>query len=208
MATDVGPVRARAKARARELRDASPREVLAEALAIHGAGDQFLAYEILRAAPRALEAATKTTIERLGAGMDGWAHVDCFASFASGVAWRIGRIDDAVVTRWTKSKDRWWRRAAVVSTVPLNNRARGATAPAGEAARTLAVCRALANDRDDMVVKAISWALRELGKRDAKAVRAFLREQGDVLAPRVRREVATKLETGLKARVVAKRSRR
>jgi 3-methyladenine DNA glycosylase AlkD len=191
-------VRARAKARARELRDASPREVLGEALAIHGAGDPFLAYELLRAAPRALEAAKRTTIERLGGGMDSWAHVDCFACFASGVAWRLGRIDDGVVLRWTKSKDRWWRRAAVVSTVPLNNRARGATAAAGEAARTLAVCRALVNDRDDMVVKAISWALRELGKRDAGAVRGFLREQGEALAARVRREVVAKLETGRK----------
>lgn len=122
--------------------------------------------------------------------------------------------------RWTESKDRWWRRAAVVSTVPLDNRARGATDPAGEAARTLAVCRALANDRDDMVVKAISWALRELGnsgpegredQRAAKPVQAFLAEQGGALAPRVRREVVAKLETGLehpKAHVVAKRPRR
>jgi 3-methyladenine DNA glycosylase AlkD len=31
---------------------------------------------------------------------------------------------------------------------------------------TLEVCRALIDDRDDMVVKALSWALRELANRN------------------------------------------
>ena len=58
--------------------------------------------------------------------------------------------------------DRWWRRAALVSTVPLNNKTRGGN---GDPARTLAICRMLVADRDDLVVKAMSWALRELAKR-------------------------------------------
>ena len=45
------------------------------------------------------------------------------------------------------------------------------------AARTLAVCRTLAADRDDMVVKAMSWALRVLSDRDRPAVEAFMAEQ-------------------------------
>jgi len=56
----------------------------------------------------------------------------------------------------------------------------------------------VAKDRDDMVVKAVSWALRELAKRDSASVRAFLRREGDRLAPRVLREVRNKLATGLK----------
>ncbi len=56
----------------------------------------------------------------------------------------------------------------------------------------------LVDDRDDMVVKALSWALRELSKRDAKSVRSFLRKYRDQLAPRVLREVNNKLKTGLK----------
>jgi 3-methyladenine DNA glycosylase AlkD len=107
-------------------------------------------------------------------------------------------VGDALITKWARSKDRWWRRAALVSTVPLNSRARGSGAAGGDAARTLAVCRLLAADRDEMVVKALSWALRELARRDPVAVRAFLAEQGDGLAPRVRREVGNNLRTGLK----------
>jgi 3-methyladenine DNA glycosylase AlkD len=49
-----------------------------------------------------------------------------------------------------------------------------------------------------MVVKACSWALRELAARDPDAVRAFLTEQEAVLAPRVLREVRNKLEKGRK----------
>jgi 3-methyladenine DNA glycosylase AlkD len=49
-----------------------------------------------------------------------------------------------------------------------------------------------------MVVKALSWALRELVVHDPDAVRAFLSEHEDVLAARVKREVRNKLTTGLK----------
>jgi len=47
-------------------------------------------------------------------------------------------------------------------------------------------------------VKAISWSLRELSRRDPDSVRAFLLEYKGMLAPRVVREVNTKLTTGLK----------
>jgi 3-methyladenine DNA glycosylase AlkD len=56
----------------------------------------------------------------------------------------------------------------------------------------------LVDDRDDMVVKALSWALRELTVWDPAAVQAFLDEHGDRVAARVRREVSNKLATGLK----------
>ena len=49
-----------------------------------------------------------------------------------------------------------------------------------------------------MVVKALSWALRELSKRDREAVRKFLRDHKESLAPRITREVNNKLHTGLK----------
>ena len=75
----------------------------------------------------------------------------------------------------------------------LNLRAAGGT---GDTPRTLAVCGLLAADRDDMVVKALSWALRELSVHDPAAVRAFLADHD--LAARVRREVTNKLQTGLK----------
>tara|TARA_B100000809_G_C14833909_1_gene422098 strand:- start:108 stop:287 length:180 start_codon:yes stop_codon:yes gene_type:complete len=41
--------------------------------------------------------------------------------------------------------------------VTLNNNARGGS---GDPIRTLAICKLLQNDRDGMVVKAMSWALQ------------------------------------------------
>ena len=49
-----------------------------------------------------------------------------------------------------------------------------------------------------MVTKALSWALRELSKRDPAAVRGFLAARSGALAALVLREVRNKLETGLK----------
>jgi 3-methyladenine DNA glycosylase AlkD len=83
----------------------------------------------------------------------------------------------------------------LVSTVALNVRSHGGQ---GDVPRTLAVCRLLVDARDDMVVKALSWALRELVVHDPEAVRGFLEEYGERLAARVKREVRNKLATGLK----------
>jgi 3-methyladenine DNA glycosylase AlkD len=188
--------RARARAIVRKLRGAPDAAVLGVALDTY-AHDPWLAYEILRAAPRAVAgAATRKSISRLAVGMASWGHVDCFACFVGGVAWREGRITDAEIARWARSRDRWRRRAALVSTVALNCRARGAGAP--QPTRTLAVCAILLDDRDDMVVKAMSWALRELAKRDPAPVRRFLARHDGRIAARIRREVGNKLRTGLK----------
>ena len=62
----------------------------------------------------------------------------------------------------------------------------------------LAVCEILADDRDDMVVKALSWALRVLTPHDPTAVQHFLTTNHHRLAARVKRETHNKLTTGLK----------
>ena len=134
-------------------------------------------------------------IEEFGQGINTWGKVDTFARWLSGPAWLGGQISDGLVHKWAHSEDRWWRRAALVSTVALNVRSHGGY---GDVDRTLEVCRRLVNDRDDMVVKAMSWALRELVVHDPEAVQAFLDEYEDELAARVKREVKNKLQTGLK----------
>ncbi|MCC6465171.1 MAG: DNA alkylation repair protein [Planctomycetes bacterium] len=151
-------------------------------------------YELLAWHKAARESLDCATLEELGRGMDNWASVDCFSCELSGPAWREGRIKDSDIARWTHSRDIWWRRAALVSTVPLNLAARGGQ---GDTPRTLAVCERLAADREPMVAKASSWALRALVTRDAAAVREFLASH-DNLPALVRREVTRKLTTGRK----------
>jgi 3-methyladenine DNA glycosylase AlkD len=180
------------------LAGAEPRDVLGVAYGLLEGGDlvpRFVAYELVCHHGPTLAGLGEKALLRLGRGIDSWGAVDCFACFLSGRAWRERQIPDAVIHQWARSSDRWWRRAALVSTVPLNNRSQGGR---GDPGRTLPVCALLLPDRDDMVVKAMSWALRELSKRDAATVRAFLVEHQTSLAPRVLREVGNKLTTGLK----------
>jgi 3-methyladenine DNA glycosylase AlkD len=68
----------------------------------------------------------------------------------------------------------------------------------GDTDRTLAICRILVDDHDDMIVKALSWALRALVSHDPAAVQEFLTVYEERLAARVKREVKSKLTTGLK----------
>jgi 3-methyladenine DNA glycosylase AlkD len=156
---------------------------------------RWFGYELLRAHPAAFKRLGAAELESQGQGMDSWWTADAFACTLSGPAWLAGPVSDELVFKWAQSPDRWWRRAALVSTVALNVRSQGGL---GDAPRTLEVCRALVNDPDDMVVKALSWALRELVVHDPQTVRVFLDEYDAVLAGRVKREVRNKLRTGLK----------
>ena len=168
---------------------------LAEALLHVNDVPRWFAYELVHHHPQARSMLNVSTLERLGDPMSSWGEVDPFAIYLSGVAWREGLITDEDVLLWADSSSRWWRRAALVSTVPLNTAARGGE---GDTARTLLICDALRTDRDDMVVKAMSWALRELAKRDPGGVTVYISENDTVLPKRVLREVRNKLETGLK----------
>lgn len=190
------PVRTVRRDWSARLRDADGATVLAVADALvadHG----WVAFELVHHHPGAASSLDRAWLERLGRHIDSWASVDAFARYISGPAWQRGLVPDAVIRDWAAAPDRWWRRAALVSTVPLNLSAAGGR---GDTARTLDICGRLVDDRDDMVVKALSWALRQLTTWDPAAVRAFLDDHGQALAARVRREVTTKLETGRKQR--------
>jgi 3-methyladenine DNA glycosylase AlkD len=158
-------------------------------------GHGGISHELIRHHRGAFESVGEAELEALGQGINSWWSVDSFARILAGPAWLKGQVTDALIHRWARSEDVWWRRAALVSTVALNVRSHGGH---GDVPRTLAVCRPLVADHEDMVVKALSWALRELVVHDPDAVRAFLRENEHVLAARVKREVRNKLETGLK----------
>jgi 3-methyladenine DNA glycosylase AlkD len=193
-------VRSVRKEFSKRLADTSPHIVIAISLRLlylnrPGFEYRFVAYELVCSHKAALRSLGEKDLELFGNGIDSWEDVDTFACYLAGPAWREHQVPDELIHRWARSEDRWWRRSALVCTVALNNKARGGR---GDTARTLGVCRILVKDRDDMVVKAMSWALRELSRRDPQAVQVFLVEHKGLLAPRVVREVNTKLTTGLK----------
>jgi 3-methyladenine DNA glycosylase AlkD len=191
------PVRRLRREYSKRLRTATAAEVhaVADELMREPVGHlrRFVAYELIATHRPARQSLSAERVEHLGRGMADWGAVDMFGALISGPAWREGQLADRVIERWSRSDDRWWRRAALVSTTGLN-----VHGTSGDATRTLHIVRLLVDDRDDTVLKATSWALRALAQRDRDSVRAFLEAERDRMAARVRREVTTKLDTGRK----------
>lgn len=168
-------------------------DALIESDELHDAA-RTVAFEIAYRHRGLRDALDVQKLERLGRTLDGWASVDHFARKLSGPAWQRNQISDEHVLKWATSKNFWWQRAGLVSTIALNERHLGK----GDATRTLAICELFIDDRRDLHVKALSWALRELGQRDPAPVQAFIEQHRDRLASKIIREVQNKLTTGHK----------
>jgi 3-methyladenine DNA glycosylase AlkD len=195
-AKDTPRVRDVRRAWSRDLCPAPGHLVLAVAMILRRRyGYRFVPYELIANHPGAYRLLTEARLEALGHGLDSWSAVDTFARTLAGPAWRDRLIADDVILKWARSPQRWWRRAALVSTVALNVRSKGGR---GDGRRTLRICRCLVDDHDDMVEKALSWALRELIVHDQQAVEAFLKTNEGRLGARITREVRNKPRTGLK----------
>jgi 3-methyladenine DNA glycosylase AlkD len=196
---DIASVRAVRKRWSATLRSAPAAEVLAIAAAVEAQAAQtgkWVAYELIRFHPAAFAAIPATQVADYAGRAQSWYAVDALGTILTGALWAKGRLPDRLIEDWSRSADRWLRRSALVATVGLNARTSGGR---GDAARTLSICRRLAADRDDMVEKGLSWALRFLSQRDRPAVERFMAEMGDRLPARARREVRNKLSTGLKS---------
>jgi 3-methyladenine DNA glycosylase AlkD len=180
----------------RQVKASSPALVMETALLLlkENSGTlRFFAYELVSNHKQTFESLTVTDLLKLGAGINSWSSVDCFGMILSGPSWREGRVPDKTIRSWAVSNDLWWRRAALVSTVALSRRGLHE-----DIRRVIKICTRLTTDREDMVVKALSWALRELSKKHPAQAREFIAQHRTLLAARVIREVENKLRTGLK----------
>ncbi len=194
--SSTAPIRKLRRSYSKRLSAESASFVLEVANLIPNSGKhRWVAYELIRNHPGAFKSLDRKSLEVLGRGMNNWSSVDCFSRTLSGPAWLEGMISESTIRDWARSDDRWWRRAALVSTVALNVRTHGGR---GDAANTLAICEMLINDHNDTIVKALSWALRELVVHNPGEVKEFLHAHEGVLAARIKREVRNKLRTGLK----------
>ena len=186
------PMRRVRRAASAELRAAPAAEVRATARAlIFDHRLRWIGYELIAAHRPAFATLTEADASEMAQGLASWDAVDAYGMILAGPAWQAGLIGDGLVEGWSRAPDRWLRRLSLVAAVPLARR--------GDAARVLAVCERLAADHDDMVEKALSWALRELTKADRAAVEGFLAAHEAALGARVKREVRHKLKTGLKS---------
>lgn len=156
---------------------------------------QQIAFEYLKTEKNLYKSLTENFIDSIEKNLDNWISVDYFGLFVVGTAWRENIISTKKVKSYLKADNYWTRRIAVVATVSLNQKARGGL---GDSRRTLEICTKVIDDHEEMIVKALSWALRELAKVDKEPVIDFINKYENRLHKKVLREVINKLETGLK----------
>jgi 3-methyladenine DNA glycosylase AlkD len=156
---------------------------------------QVIAYELINKDKKLLSSLSYDDLIALWRNLDNWASVDHFTVGIYGVLWGRGVVQDYHIENLLKSPNFWDRRVAVVSTVALNLKSRGGK---GDTPRTLAVCERVVGERQPMIWKALSWALRELSKRDKAAVWDFLEKHAQKMSKQAVREITHKLEFGTK----------
>ncbi len=124
---------------------------------------------------------------------DGWVnHLTNWANTDGLSAWLISetiRLDPTIVERllsWTVSENRWRRRAAAVSLVPIARK--------GEMLEeAFRVADRLMTDEDDMVQKGVSWLLKEASRRHPGDVREYLLQWRERTSALVLRYASEKL---------------
>jgi 3-methyladenine DNA glycosylase AlkD len=96
--------------------------------------------------------------------INNWDLVDLSAAQIVGSHLDAGDI--ALLERLVRSKNIWKRRIAIVSTFHFIRR--------NEFVPTLTIAAMLLGDSHDLIHKAVGWMLREVGKRDRRALDKFL----------------------------------
>ena len=97
-----------------------------------------------------------------------WAHCDGLASWLlAGAIRNRPRLIERLAP-WTRSRNRWKRRAAAVALLQ--------EAKAGRSTESIfEICTLLRNDPDDMVQKGVGWILKEAYPKRPREVLAFLK---------------------------------
>ncbi|MCP4108162.1 MAG: DNA alkylation repair protein [Desulfobacteraceae bacterium] len=120
---------------------------------------QQLAFKYIENDKGTLRELTEKDIDELGERIDNWVTADNYGALVVGYSWREGIISTDKIKSYLKSDDFWIRRIAIVATVSLNQKARGGK---GDVKQTLEICELVVDDHQDMINKALSWALTQL----------------------------------------------
>jgi 3-methyladenine DNA glycosylase AlkD len=98
--------------------------------------------------------------------INNWDLVDSSAHYIVGAHLFTG--DKQILFDFANSRDLWQRRIAIMSTFYFIREQ--------EYQVTLDLAETLLSDREDLIHKAVGWMLREIGNRDGKAERLFLKQ--------------------------------
>lgn len=175
-------------------RDVDGRVALAQALwdsDLHEA--RLAAAKLLVQARIRPDAAVWALIAGWAPQFDGWAIADqAMIAGQKRLVADPARLDE--VEGWLDHPNPWTRRAALVGTLPWAKMNNPKPAELQQRERVLDWAAGLAGDPDPFVQRAIAAWLRDLSKRDAPRVQAFLAEHGPRLRPAARNEIARLLQ--------------
>jgi 3-methyladenine DNA glycosylase AlkD len=126
---------------------------------------------VLRLSARELTPRDFPALQRAADDFIGWSHVD---DFCDGVLQPLLAAHPAatlrLLRRWSRSPNRWLRRASVVAF----------TRKAGESGlytgEVIALCERLAFDPDDLVRKGAGWALKDCLRGDRERIIPFIKD--------------------------------
>ncbi len=93
--------------------------------------------------------------------------------------------------KWTRSANRWIRRSALVSLIPLARK--------GESINQIKlICQSLLKDKDPLVMKAYGWLLSEASKKRPIDVYHFLKSHINQIPSSILRKASQKLDENLR----------
>jgi 3-methyladenine DNA glycosylase AlkD len=101
-----------------------------------------------------------------------------------------------ILEHLSKSQDLWERRISMI--------AAGEFIKHDKIEVTLKIAKQLLSDKHDLIHKAVGWMLREVGKRDQKALEKFLKENYSELPRTTLRYAIEKFPPNLKMRYLRK----
>lgn len=107
----------------------------------------------------------------LGRYVDNWGSCDGLSSWL--IAAAIEHAPESIprLSVWARSRNRWKRRAAIVSLVQEARKGR-------HTAEILEVAELLIDDRDDLVEKGLGWTLKEAYPKRPREIAGFLQRAG------------------------------
>jgi len=157
-----------------------------------------LACYVYRRFARVCGAAEFRLFERwLNRYVDNWGACDGLASWLLAACIENQPELSAALPAWTRSKNRWKRRAAAVALVYEAKRGRSTE-------RIFEVAECLIHDGDDMVRKGLGWMLKETYPKKPREVVRFLLEHPD--APRLVVRYAAEKMTAADRQTVMRRT--
>jgi 3-methyladenine DNA glycosylase AlkD len=115
--------------------------------------------------------------------VNNWNLVDASAHLIVGA--HLQKRDRDILHTWAQSPVLWHRRIAIVASWAFIKQ--------GDLMWTFQLAQKLIKDPEDLMHKAVGWMLREAGKKDETALRAFLKDHGSAMPSVMRRYAMERL---------------